>query len=63
MQGFSADEDPGVISVRTIYSYYKAHGYKTVVMGASFRNKDQVTALAVRFSLFLDVFVGFLLMR
>jgi len=39
-------EDPGVISVKTIYSYYKKFGYKTVVMGASFRSKEQVIELA-----------------
>jgi transaldolase len=44
--GFAADEDPGVISVSKIYNYYKKYGYKTVVMGASFRNKDEILALA-----------------
>jgi len=39
-------EDPGVISVQNIYSYYKSHHYKTVVMGASFRTKEQVIELA-----------------
>jgi transaldolase len=39
-------EDPGVISVKTIFNYYKYFGYKTVVMGASFRNKEQVIELA-----------------
>lgn len=39
-------EDPGVKSVKEIYEYYKEHGYKTVVMGASFRSKEQVLALA-----------------
>jgi transaldolase len=38
--------DSGVVSVRKIYNYYKKHGYKTVVMGASFRHKGQITALA-----------------
>ena len=38
--------DPGVISVRSIYNYYKAHGIKTVVMGASFRNTGEIKALA-----------------
>ncbi|MCG9627223.1 transaldolase [Vibrio mediterranei] len=38
-------EDPGVVSVSKIYNYYKDHGYKTVVMGASFRNADEVLAL------------------
>lgn len=36
----------GVLSVTKIYSYYKKFGYKTVVMGASFRNTGQVKALA-----------------
>ena len=40
------DDDPGVKSVRRIYSYYKKHGYNTLVMGASFRNVDEVKALA-----------------
>ncbi len=35
---YTAEEDPGVQSVTRIYNYYKKHGYKTVVMGASFRN-------------------------
>ncbi|KIP77248.1 transaldolase [Vibrio harveyi] len=39
-------EDPGVVSVSKIYNYYKDHGYNTVVMGASFRNADEVLALA-----------------
>lgn len=39
-------EDPGVQSVRSIWHYYKRHDYKTVVMGASFRNTGQVLALA-----------------
>lgn len=39
-------EDPGVQSVRTIYDYYKKFGYKTEVMGASFRNTSQILALA-----------------
>jgi len=43
---FGADEDPGVVSVRAIYAYYKEHGYKTVVMGASFRNIGEILALA-----------------
>jgi transaldolase len=43
---YTAESDPGVISVRQIYSFYKEHGYKTVVMGASFRNIGEVTALA-----------------
>ena len=43
---FSGAEDPGVQSVARIYRYYKAHGYQTVVMGASFRNLGQIEALA-----------------
>jgi len=39
-------QDPGVVSVTKIYNYYKKFGYKTVVMGASFRNKGEITALA-----------------
>lgn len=35
---YSGAKDPGVISVGAIYNYYKTHGYKTIVMGASFRN-------------------------
>lgn len=42
----SAAEDRGVLSVQRIYQYYKQHGYKTVVMGASFRNIGQIKALA-----------------
>ena len=38
-------DDPGVKSVTRIYNYYKKHGYKTVVMGASFRNTSQIKAL------------------
>jgi len=38
--------DPGVQSVTRIYNYYKKHGYKTVVMGASFRNTNELTELA-----------------
>ncbi len=38
--------DPGVVSVRAIYNYYKKHGIPTEVMGASFRNVGQITALA-----------------
>merc|ERR550539_466674 len=40
------EEDPGVQSVRDIYNHYKAKGYKTIVMGASFRSSGQVLALA-----------------
>jgi transaldolase len=43
---YTPDTDPGVQSVRRIYAYYKAHGIKTVVMGASFRNAGEIEALA-----------------
>lgn len=43
---YAAEDDPGVISVRRIYEYYKHFGYKTEVMGASFRNTGQILALA-----------------
>lgn len=39
-------DDPGVKSVTKIYNYYKKHGYKTVVMGASFRNISEIKCLA-----------------
>eukprot|EP00211_Chloroparvula_japonica_P007563 CAMPEP_0119157522 /NCGR_PEP_ID=MMETSP1310-20130426/52796_1 /TAXON_ID=464262 /ORGANISM="Genus nov. species nov., Strain RCC2339" /LENGTH=336 /DNA_ID=CAMNT_0007150141 /DNA_START=132 /DNA_END=1142 /DNA_ORIENTATION=- len=45
-ENYPVDEDPGVMSVRNIYNYMKSNGYKTVVMGASFRTADQVLALA-----------------
>ncbi len=41
-----ANEDPGVLSVTSIYNYYKKFGYNTVVMGASFRNIGEITELA-----------------
>jgi len=40
------DQDPGVGSVTRIYNYYKKYGYKTQVMGASFRNVNQIVRLA-----------------
>jgi len=43
---YLAPEDPGIVSVKNIYNYYKYHGHKTVVMGASFRTKEQVIELA-----------------
>ena len=43
---FAPEDDPGVQSVRYIYAYYKHYGYKTEVMGASFRNVGEVLALA-----------------
>lgn len=44
--GFPPAEDPGVISVTEIYQYFKKFGYKTQVMGASFRNKEEIIELA-----------------
>jgi len=44
--GFPPTEDPGVKSVTQIYNYYKKYDYKTIVMGASFRSKDEITELA-----------------
>lgn len=43
---FAGHEDPGVQSVQTIYNYYKKFGYDTIVMGASFRNVDEIIELA-----------------
>lgn len=43
---YAPAEDPGVLSVRRIYAYYKAYDIKTVVMGASFRNSGEIEALA-----------------
>ena len=43
---YTATEDPGVLSVTEIYHYYKKHGHATEVMGASFRNKGEITELA-----------------
>jgi len=43
---YQGDEDPGVQSVKKIFNYYKQHGYKTIVMGASFRNTGEIKSLA-----------------
>ena len=43
---YPGPEDPGVISVTRIFNYYKTYGYNTEVMGASFRNLDEITELA-----------------
>ncbi len=59
---YSPQEDPGVKSVQQIFNYYKKFGYKTIVMGASFRNVGEITELAgcdyltisVRLSIFLQ---------
>jgi transaldolase len=46
VESYGFDDDPGVKSVRRIYAYYKKHDYTTVVMGASFRNTNEIKALA-----------------
>lgn len=46
VDGYEPNEDPGVLSVRRIYSYYKSNNINTVVMGASFRSVGQIKALA-----------------
>jgi transaldolase len=43
---YTPNEDPGVVSVTKIYNYYKSCGYKTIVMGASFRNLQEIEELA-----------------
>ncbi|MBU2644914.1 transaldolase [bacterium] len=43
---YTAETDPGVLSVKQIYQYYKKFGYKTIVMGASFRNTGEIEELA-----------------
>jgi transaldolase len=43
---YTKEEDPGVKSVQAIFNYYKKYGYKTIVMGASFRSIGEVTELA-----------------
>ncbi|MET3598239.1 transaldolase [Martelella mangrovi] len=45
-EDYTAETDPGVLSVRSIYNYYKANGISTVVMGASFRNTGEIEGLA-----------------
>ena len=46
VDSFTPQNDPGVISVTNIYNYYKKFDYKTVVMGASFRNIGEIIELA-----------------
>lgn len=46
VEGYPPEKDPGVLSVTQIYNYYKKFGYKTQVMGASFRNVDEILQLA-----------------
>ena len=43
---YPGHEDPGVISVKTIYNYFHTFNYNTIVMGASFRNKEEILQLA-----------------
>ncbi len=43
---YDGENDPGVKSVTQIYNYFKQHGYKTIVMGASFRNTEEIRQLA-----------------
>lgn len=43
---YDGETDPGVVSVRKIFNYYKKYGYDTIVMGASFRNTGEIKALA-----------------
>ncbi|MEB3325692.1 MAG: transaldolase [Cyanobacteriota bacterium] len=45
-ESYPGPEDPGVISVTKIFNYFKTYGYKTEVMGASFRNIDEIIELA-----------------
>jgi len=45
VSGYESKEDPGVKSVKNIYNYYKTFGYKTIVMGASFRNSGEIMEL------------------
>ncbi|KAJ6780868.1 hypothetical protein PWT90_01910 [Aphanocladium album] len=45
-QEYTKENDPGVASVKAIFDYYKKFGYKTIVMGASFRNIGEITELA-----------------
>lgn len=46
VDGYAANEDPGVLSVRNIYQLFKSRGFNTIVMGASFRNVGEIEALA-----------------
>lgn len=46
VEGYPAEKDPGVLSVTDIFNYYKKFGYKTQIMGASFRNEGEILELA-----------------
>lgn len=53
---YEGASDPGVISVAAIYNYYKTHGYKTIVMGASFRSVSGVVShISIVLKLILNV--------
>lgn len=45
-ESYTSETDPGVLSVRQIFNYYKKYNYDTIVMGASFRNTGEIAALA-----------------
>jgi len=45
-ESYLPEEDPGVVSVTSIYNFYKSHGHQTIVMGASFRNIQEISELA-----------------
>lgn len=49
-KNYEGDDDPGVQSVKRIFNYYKQHGYKTIVMGASFRNVRIILLISLSFS-------------
>jgi len=46
VEGYPPAQDPGVKSVTEIYNYFKKYGYETEIMGASFRNKEEILELA-----------------
>jgi transaldolase len=46
LESYTPEQDPGVLSVKSIYDYLKHHAYNTIVMGASFRNIQQIEQLA-----------------
>nr|CCA14763.1 transaldolase putative [Albugo laibachii Nc14] len=46
VSSYKSEEDPGVVSVTNVYRYFKKFGYKTIVMGASFRNTEEILELA-----------------
>lgn len=50
---YEGDDDPGVQSVKKIFNYFKQHGYKTIIMGASFRNVGSLYIFPTHNSTFL----------